>query len=117
MEAEIVETIALFDQLSKKGTGVHMFRFSKHGSPDIFIGSEVTDNNNVYDVIFKEWKKSYEAVTPENPAKGKKDFVRPKNDLREVWRPEHVFSSGRVAFVAVTHLLQTGYTMEEVKPN
>jgi hypothetical protein len=68
------------------------------------------------DVKYQEWTKGYEAVTPENPLNPRKDFQRPKNNLREVWTPVHTFSNGRIAMVAVMFLLQNGYVMSEEKP-
>lgn len=109
--------LTTFNEKSKTGTGVHMFKFQKDDQV-IYIGSEVTDVNNVLDVVYKEWIKSFEAITPERPFQQKKEqtFVRPKNNLREVWKPNYTFSSGRVAMVAVLFLLKDGYTMTEIKP-
>lgn len=78
-----------FDRDSKTGVGVHVFRFKKDGK--IFIGSEVTDQNNVLDVKYHIWEK-----------KGNGQ-----------WEPTHVFSSDRAVKQAVTNLLTNGYDMKQ----
>jgi hypothetical protein len=71
-----------------------------------YIGSEVTDTNNILSVDYVEWGEKYQKV---------------KNDdgtttLKASWEPVHFFSTPRVAMVAVVSLLNKGYKMKVMKP-
>jgi len=102
-----------FNALSKHGLGVHMFSFTPPSRDEtVYIGSEVTDENDVLDVKYTVWKKEYMvADTSEAGA-----FVRPKSNLKVIWKPVYRFSSGRMAMVAVKSLLNQGYKMQVCEP-
>lgn len=116
VEAELEK----FNLQSKSGIGVHMFCFtpprhlSAGGAEKIYLASEVTDNNDVLDVKYSEWKKKF--VAPPREEASRLPFAQPESKLKAVWTPAHQFSSGRVAMVAVTALLNQGYKMKECKP-
>lgn len=80
-----------FCTLSKTHVGIHAFQFDKPGDT-LVITSEVTDDNNVLDVQYRQWVKNV-------------------ND----WVPVHTFGNGRVVALAVYNLLRSGYTMKQKK--
>lgn len=108
-----------FNKRSKSKTGVHMFKFEKPDDPNsvpIYIASDVTNEQNILDVTYRQFSKTYEATTPEKPHQPKVAFVKPKTKLREIWRVTHTFSSGRIAMTLVWVLLNQGYVMSEISP-
>jgi hypothetical protein len=114
-----------FDMDSKSGLGVHMFCFTprNHATGDtekIYIASEVTDENDVLDVKYSEWKKTFMApprpLGPAGPVGNAPGFTQPESKLKTIWTPTHYFSSGRLAMVAAVALLNQGYSMKECKP-
>lgn len=105
-----------FDRLSKSKVGIHMFRFyypivnddndngdnndvnNNKKKNDVYISSEVTDDNNVLDVRYTLWEKQLKQ--------------KPNGD--DDYQPTHVFSNGRIALAAVLALLNDGYEFEEL---
>ena len=116
------EKLQEFDRLSKSGVGMHMFKFQrpaqsgKGGDGDediIYVASEVTDENNVLDVKYSQWAKTF-ALDEDAEQTPPRDFVSKPSQLKVIWRPTFKFSSGRVAMVAVMALLHRGYQMSVV---
>lgn len=126
----VAETLDKFNRKSKSGVGVHVFCFTKNNKNNagkdkdvIYIGSEVSDENGILDVKYTEWKKEYAASsepTHTGPAQNNTTqngfFAKKESKLKEVWTPIHTFSSGRVAMIAVAHLLSEGYEMTRCQP-
>lgn len=97
-----------FNVASKSGPGVYIFRFKRKKSAPrklddkddnvIYLGSEVTDDNGILDVTYRQWKAPEEHSTSTTES--------------QIWKPVHDFSSGRVAMIAVQSLLDRGYKMK-----
>jgi hypothetical protein len=97
----IMQQLLEFDRESKSSPGIHSFHFNRtplkdgsdaqtvaDGDPDeVVITSEVTDENNVLDVIYKEWQK-----TPLG-----------------VWEPIFIYPNGRMVQAAVYSMLSRNY--------
>jgi len=130
-ENQVAVELEKFNLASKSGIGVHMFCFtppkSASAAEKIYIASEVTDENDVLDVKYSEWKKKFVAPSRESTAEndGKTQsgggirgliFAQPESKLKVVWSPVHRFSSGRLAMVTAKALLNQGYSMKECKP-
>lgn len=102
MEEAIESQLRDFERDSKSGVGVHMFVFERAGAEPVYLGSEVTDDNNVLDVVYHEWTRQY---------------IRDDDGgLKEAWKTSHRFHNGRALLAAVAHLLRQGYTMQSIKP-
>ena len=104
-----------FNTLSKSGVGVHMFSFTPPAAGEtMYIGSEVTDENDILDVKYTQWKKTYLAA--DDQPSTNQFFKRPESKLKVIWKPVYNFTSGRTAMVMVKSLLDKGYKMQVCEP-
>src|SRR3972149_3393811 len=60
-DAEAILGVQEFELKSKSGVGVHVFEFTppSGGGECIYMGSEVTDENNVLNVAYQQWSKVF----------------------------------------------------------
>ena len=96
-DANAVQGVREFSEVSKSGVGIHMFKFSRGDDDRVYLSSEVTDDNNVLDVEYKLWKKLGDG--------------RPTT-----WMPIYTYGTGRVVPLVVLYLLRSGYTMTVKTP-
>ncbi len=98
----ISQKLSEFDRESKSSPGIHAFQFTRaapsgasDGDPnEVVITSEVTDDNNVLDVIYKEWHKSPLGV----------------------WEPIFIYPNGRLVQAAVYSMLSRNFRGAKLPP-
>ena len=124
-DPDVIKGVREFNEASKSGPGVHMFRFKRKkdtprdkndkDSDIIFLASEVTDDNNILNVSYQLWRRGVPPL--QNPCfEGTSCPVAPvESENNDPYEPYYTFSNGRLVMVAVVSLLRRGYKMKQIK--